>query len=355
MLSRPPAGTIPDAPGSYQFKDRDGRVIYVGKAKSLRSRLSNYFVNPALLLPRTRQMVTAAESVEWIEVRNEVEALFLEFNLIKKHKPRFNIRLKDDKSYPYLAVTIGEEWPRAMVMRGAKRKGVRYYGPFAHAYAIRETLDLLLRTFPIRTCNDNKLDRHRKLGRPCLYAHIEKCSAPCVAAISPPDYGTLVGELLDFLDGHSETIVERLEAQMKAAASELEFERAARLRDQLASVRKAIERQQMVGDKDEDYDAIGLAEDDLEASIQVFMVRRGRMVGRKGLVLEKVEELAPAALSAYILEMLYGDATPEDVPKEVLVPVDPEDLDLYEEFLCHVRGSKVRIRVPKRGNKRAFM
>src|SRR5256714_6477881 len=245
MFTRPAAGTIPDAPGSYQFRDRDGRVIYVGKAKSLRSRLSNYFVNPALLLPRTRQMVTAAESVEWIEVRNEVEALFLEFNLIKKHKPRFNIRLKDDKSYPYLAVTVGEEWPRAMVMRGAKRKGVRYYGPFAHAYAIRETLDLLLRTFPIRTCNDNKLDRHRKLGRPCLYAHIEKCSAPCVDAIGPSGYQTLVGELLDFLDGHSEKIIDRLESEMPAAASELEFERAARLPDQLGSVRQAIERPQM--------------------------------------------------------------------------------------------------------------
>ena len=355
MLTRPAAGTIPDAPGSYQFKDRDGRVIYVGKAKSLRSRLSNYFVNPALLPPRTRQMVTAAESVEWIEVRNEVEALFLEFNLIKKHKPRFNIRLKDDKSYPYLAVTVGEEWPRAMVMRGAKRKGVRYYGPFAHAYAIRETLDLLLRTFPIRTCNDNKLDRHRKLGRPCLYAHIEKCSAPCVDAISPPDYETLVGELLDFLDGHTDTVVRRLESQMRAAATELEFEKAARLRDQLASVRKAIERQQMVGDKDEDYDAIGIAEDDLEASIQVFNVRRGRMVGRKGLVLEKVEELSPEALSARILEMLYGDASADDVPKEVLIPVEPEELELYEEFLSHVRGSRVRIRVPKRGNKRAFL
>jgi excinuclease ABC subunit C len=355
MLTRPAAGTIPDAPGSYQFKDRDGRVIYVGKAKSLRSRLSNYFVNPALLAPRTRQMVTAAESVEWIEVRNEVEALFLEFNLIKKHKPRFNVRLKDDKSYPYLAVTVSEDWPRAMVLRGAKRKGVRYYGPFAHAYAIRETLDLLLRTFPIRTCNDNKLDRHRKLGRPCLYAHIEKCSAPCVEAISPSDYETLVGELLDFLDGHSEKIIDRLETEMRQAASELEFERAARLRDQLGSVRKAIERQQMVGDKDEDYDAIGLAEDDLEASIQVFNVRRGRMVGRKGLVLEKVEELSPEALSARILEMLYGDASAEDVPKEVLMPVEPEDLELYEEFLCHVRGSKVRIRVPKRGNKRTFL
>ncbi|MGH9283979.1 MAG: GIY-YIG nuclease family protein, partial [Acidimicrobiales bacterium] len=193
-ITRPPAGTIPDAPGSYQFKDRDGRVIYVGKAKSLRHRLSNYFVHPGALTPRTRQMVTAAETVEWIAVANEVEALFLEFNLIKTHKPRFNIRLKDDKSYPYLAVTLDQEWPRAQVMRGARRKGVRYFGPFAHAYAIRETLDLLLRTFPIRTCSDNKLERHQKLGRPCLYAHIEKCSAPCVDAVSREDYDVLVGE-----------------------------------------------------------------------------------------------------------------------------------------------------------------
>jgi excinuclease ABC subunit C len=353
MLTRPAAGTIPDVPGSYQFKDRDGRVIYVGKAKSLRHRLANYFVSPAALAPRTRQMVAAAESVEWIEVRNEVEALFLEFNLIKKHKPRFNIRLKDDKSYPYLAVTLDEEWPRAMVMRGAKRKGVRYFGPFAHAYAIRETLDLLLRTFPIRTCSNNKLERHQKLGRPCLYAHIEKCSAPCVEAVSEEEYSRLVADLLEFLDGDTEGVVNRLEAEMRAASNELEYERAARLRDQLASVRKAIERQQMVGERDEDYDAIGLAEDELEASVQVFNVRKGRMMGRKGLIVDKVEELSRPALVARIVEQLYGDA--EEVPKEILVPEEPEELELYEEFLSHTRGSKVRIRVPKRGNKRSFL
>jgi excinuclease ABC subunit C len=353
MLTRPEAGTIPDAPGSYQFKDRDGRVIYVGKAKSLRHRLSNYFVTPAALMPRTRQMVAAAETVEWIEVRNEVEALFLEFNLIKKHKPRFNIRLKDDKSYPYLAVTLDEEWPRAMVMRGARRKGIRYYGPYAHAYAIRETLDLLLRTFPIRTCSNNKLERHQKLGRPCLYAHIEKCSAPCVEAVTPADYDRLVAELLDFLDGNTEAVVDRLDTEMRAASAGLEFERAARLRDQLASVRKAIERQQMVGERDEDYDAIGLAEDELEASVQVFNVRRGRMVGRKGLIVDKVEELSRPALVARILEQLYGDA--EEIPKELLVPDEPEERELYEEFLSHTRGSRVRIRVPKRGSKRSFL
>src|SRR4051794_16422226 len=227
MVARPEPGSIPDAPGSYQFLDAEGRVIYVGKAKSLRSRLSNYFAPPATLSERTRQMVESAEKVEWIVSGNEVEAFFLEFNLIKRHKPRFNIRLKDDKSYPYLAVTLDEEWPRAMVMRGQKRKGVRYYGPFAHAYAIRETLDLLLRTFPIRTCTKAKFDRHHRLGRPCLYAHIEKCAAPCVDAITRAEYDALVGDLLAFLDGEHGAVMDRLEQQMRDASDALEFERAA--------------------------------------------------------------------------------------------------------------------------------
>ena len=211
MVTRPETGSIPDAPGSYQFVDAEGRVIYVGKAKSLRSRLSNYFLQPYLLPERTRQMVQAADRVEWIVSANEVEAFFLEFNLIKQHRPRFNIRLKDDKSYPYLAVTLDEEWPRAMVLRGQKRKGVRYFGPYAHAYAIRETLDLLLRTFPIRTCTKAKFDRHHRLGRPCLYAHIEKCAAPCVDAIDHEEYDGLVQELLDFLDGEHDAVLKRLE------------------------------------------------------------------------------------------------------------------------------------------------
>ena len=283
MVQRPPAGSIPDAPGSYQFKDARGRVIYVGKAKSLRSRLSNYFQNPANLPPRTSQMVQTAESVEWIQVRNDVEALMLENTLIKQHQPRFNVRLRDDKSYPFLAVTVGDEWPRAMVMRGRKRKGVRYFGPYGHAYAIRETLDLLLRTFPIRTCSDNKLGRHQRLGRPCLLFHIEKCSGPCVGEITPEEYERLVNELIEFLDGDTDAIVHKLERQMSESADALEFERAARLRDRLASVQRAIEKQQMVGDKGEDLDVIGLAGDDLEAAVQVFYVRKGRVVGRKGL------------------------------------------------------------------------
>jgi excinuclease ABC subunit C len=317
--------------------------------------LSNYFAAPHTLMPRTRQMVQAAETVEWIEVRNEVEALFLEYNLIKEHRPRFNIRLKDDKSYPFLAVTLDEEWPRAMVMRGKKRKGVRYFGPYAHAYAIRETLDLLLRTFPIRTCTNGKFQRHQRLGRPCLYAHIEKCVAPCVDAVTPDEYQALVDDLLNFLGGETAPVVKRLDALMGDAADELEFERAARLRDQLASVRKAIERQQMVGKQTEELDVIGIADDELEASVQIFFVRRGRVVGRKGLIVDKVEDLDEHALVARVLEQLYGDAESGDVPKEVLVPNLPEDQDLYEEFLGMVRGSKVRVRVPQRGEKRALL
>ena len=355
VLDRPPAGTIPDAPGSYQFKDAHGRVIYVGKAKSLRSRVGSYFQNPVNLAPRTAQMVATAASVEWIEVRNEVEALMLEYSLIKAHDPRFNVRLRDDKSYPFLAVTVGDEWPRAMVMRGAKRKGVRYFGPYAHAYAIRETLDLLLRTFPIRTCSDNKLGRHQRLGKPCLLFHIEKCSGPCVGEISPEDYQHLVDDLLDFLEGNDEPVVARLEAQMTAAAGELEFERAARLRDRLASVRKAIERQQMVVDRGEDLDVVATAGDELEESVQVFYVRRGRVVGRKGFVVDKVEDLSRPALVARILEDLYGDPPPLGVPKQVLVPELPEDPELYEEFLTHLRGSKVVVRVPQRGDKRTLL
>lgn len=351
VVQRPPAGTIPNTPGSYQFKDAHGRVIYVGKAKNLRARLSNYFQNPENLPPRTAQMVATAESVEWIQVRNDVEALMLEYSLIKTHQPRFNVRLRDDKSYPYLAVTLDDEWPRAMVMRGQKRKGTRYFGPYAHAYAIRETLDLLLRTFPIRTCSDAKLARHTKLGRPCLLYHIEKCVAPCIGAISEEDYAALVAEFIDFLEGNTDTILGRLEEQMREAAGELEFERAARLRDRLESVRAAIEKQQMVAAREEDLDVIGIADDELEAAVQIFYVRRGRVVGRKGMVLDKAEDLGPGELVDLIIEGLYGEEPPLGIPKQVLVPHESADPALHEEWLTEMRGSKVAIRVPLRGDK----
>ena len=351
MVQRPPAGTIPDSPGSYQFKDAQGRVIYVGKAASLRQRLSNYFGDPRYMHPRTAQMVHTAESVEWTTVRNEVEALMLEYSLIKQHQPRFNIRLRDDKSYPFLAVTVGDEWPRPMVMRGRKRKGVRYFGPYGHAYAIRETLDLLLRTFPLRTCSDNKFGRHERLGRPCLLFHIEKCSGPCVGEVDHATYDGLVAELLEFLDGDTEPVVRRLERAMRAAASDLEYERAAQLRDRLANVRKAIERQQMVADRDEELDVIGIAEDDLEAAVQVFFVRKGRVVGRKGFVVDKVEDVAPGELVGDVLEGLYDDP-PLGVPRSVLVPSEPDDPELYVDWLTLLRGSRVEVRVPQRGAKR---
>ncbi|MGH9057709.1 MAG: excinuclease ABC subunit UvrC [Acidimicrobiales bacterium] len=342
MLQRPPTGTIPDAPGSYQFRDRDGRVIYVGKAKSLRSRLSNYFQDPGHLAPRTAQMVSQAETVEWIQVRNDVEALMLEYSLIKQHKPRFNVRLRDDKSYPFLAVTLGDEWPRAVVRRGSRDKTSRYFGPYAHAYAIRETLDSLLRTFPIRTCSDNKFRTHERLGRPCLLYHIEQCSGPCIQAVDHPTYDALVGELMEFLGGDTQPVVKRLDAEMREAAANLEFERAGRLRDRLSAVRKAIEKQQMVTERAEDLDCFGLAEDELAAAVQEFHVRRGRDVGRKGLIVDKVEDLSRAQLVARVLEQHYDDA-PLGVPPLVLVPEVPEEPGTVEAWLAVIRAAPAAV------------
>ena len=352
MVMRPPAGSIPELPGSYQFKDVHGRVIYVGKASNLRQRVSNYFQDPALLHPRTAQMVETAETVEWLTVRNEVEALILEFSLIKEHRPRFNVRLRDDKSYPFLAVTTDEEWPRALVMRGRTRKGTRYFGPFPHAYAIRDTLDLLLRTFPIRTCSPSKFNQHNKLGRPCLLFHIEKCSAPCVGEVSEQEYANLVKDFCNFLDGDTDEVVQRLQDDMSLASKNLEYEKAARLRDRLQSVAKAIEKQQIVGERNEDIDLIGIAQDELEAAVQVFYVRKGRVVGRKGFVLDKVEDLSQAGLVDRIIEALYGDEPLLGIPKMLLVPELPESMATYEEWLSFQRGTKVEIRIPQRGDKR---
>ncbi len=350
---RPPLGTIPDAPGSYQFKDAQGRMIYVGKASSLCRRLNSYFADPATLAPRTAQMMATAVTLEWIEVANEVDALLLENSLIKANRPRFNVRLRDDKSYPYLAVTTSDEWPRARVMRGAKQPGTRYFGPYGQAYAIRETLDLLLRTFPIRTCSDAKLERHRRLGRPCLLFHIEKCSGPCVGEITPEEYRRLVEDLCRFLEGDTESVLKGLKDSMNEAADVLEFERAARIRDRLAGVEKVIARRQMVSDRDEDFDVVALAEDELEAAVQAFFVRRGQVTGRKGFVLDKVEDLTRPELIGRVLEGLYENEGSE-VPPQILVPEEPVEPELYREWLSLLRGSKVTVRVPRRGDKRAL-
>jgi excinuclease ABC subunit C len=327
-------------------------VIYVGKAANLRSRVASYFQDAGALHPRTAAMVQAAETVEWIEVRNELEALMLEYALIKEHHPRFNVRLRDDKSYPFLAVTMDEEWPRAVVVRGTKRKGTRYFGPFAHAYAIRETLDLLLRTFPVRTCSPGKYRQHERLGRPCLLFHIEKCAGPCVGEVSAEEYAEHVRLLCDFLDGKSDPVVENLEAEMNAASAAMEYERAALLRDRLGSVRRAVEKQVIVGDRDEDLDVLGIAEDDLGAAVQVFHVRHGRVTGRRGFVVDKVEELTTGALVRRVLEDLYGEGPPLGVPRTVLVPVEPADGDSVREWLGMLRGTPVQVRVPQRGDKR---
>ena len=391
MRTRPSPGTIPDAPGSYQFHDASGRVLYVGKAKSLRSRLSNYFADPDTLAPRTAQMVALADHVEWIQVANEVEAILLEYALIKRHRPRFNIRLNDDKSYPWLAVTVADEWPRAAVVRGRRRPEVRYFGPYAHVGAIRDTLDLLLRTFQVRTCSDRKLDRHVKLGKPCLLFHIERCSGPCIGAVDHERYDAMVADLMAFLAGDTDDVERRLVAEMEQAATDLDFERAARLRDRLQTLRMACERQQMVTDRAEDLDVVGIDEDPLEAAVCVFHVRRGRIVGRRAFVVDKVEDLTPPQLVGRVLEELYGDAEPlaptprhvarvrggdssgwtsgagdpgtwgtegpaaPGVPRQVLVPELPDTPDVYEAFLADRRGAPVALRVPQRGGKRDLL
>lgn len=349
-IARPEPGSIPTKPGVYVFRDRDDRPIYVGKAKSLRSRLSNYFA--ADLHPRTRAMVTAATEVEWIVTDNEVEALHLEVNLIKQYRPRYNVRYRDDKSYPYLAITLDEEYPRARVMRGQKRKGVRYYGPFAHAYAIRDTLDLLLRTFPMRTCSQGVFDRCRRRNRPCLLYDIERCAGPCVEAVTPEEHRRIALEMCDFLGGETKPVVDRLEKAMKEAASSQQYEVAAKLRDQLTNVNKVIERQQMASSRAEDMDVIGLAEDELEAAFQVFYVRGGRVTGRKGYIVDKVEDLRQDELLAKFVERVYID---QEVPRQVLVPTEPSERGLIERWLCEVRGSRVSVKVPQRGEKRALL
>ncbi|MDQ4095845.1 MAG: excinuclease ABC subunit UvrC [Actinomycetota bacterium] len=350
-IARPEAGSIPTAPGVYLFKDEHDRVVYVGKAASLRSRLSNYFSTG--LHPRTQAMVEAARDVEWIVTASEVEALHLELNLIKQHRPRYNVRYRDDKSYPYLAITLDEEYPRARVMRGTKKKGVRYYGPFAHAYAIRDTLDLLLRTFPMRTCSQGVFDRCRRRGRPCLLFHIERCAGPCVKAVSAQEHREIVLELCDFLDGNTKPVLQRLETAMREASDNQEYEVAAKMRDQLDNVRKAIEKQQMVTSDKDELDVVGLVEDDLEAALQVFFVRRGRVTGRKGFIVDKVEDLGTPQLLSRFLERLYTEEN--EVPKQVLVPVEPDERALIEEWLGDFKGAKVKVRVPRRGEKKALL
>ncbi|HEV2780820.1 MAG TPA: excinuclease ABC subunit UvrC [Actinophytocola sp.] len=360
---RPSPGTIPDAPGVYKFRDSTGRVIYVGKAKSLRSRLNSYFADLTLVHPRTRQMVTTAAAVEWTVVSTEVEALQLEYNWIKEFDPRFNVRYRDDKSYPVLAVTLNEEFPRLHVYRGPRRRGVRYFGPYAHAWAIRETLDLLLRVFPARTCSAGVFKRHGQIGRPCLLGYIGKCSAPCVGRVSADEHRAIVEDFCDFLAGRTDLMMRRLEREMAKASAALEFERAARLRDDLGALRRAMEKQAVVLGSGTDADVVAFAQDELEAAVQVFHVRGGRVRGQRGWVIDKVEATGTAGLVTQFLTQFYGDQAEyaaageagSGVPREILVPELPDDLEPIAEWLCRLRGSRVLVRIPQRGDKRALM
>jgi excinuclease ABC subunit C len=350
---RPAPGTIPTGPGVYRFRDRDRRVIYVGKAKNLRNRLNSYFADETRLHERTRRMVNTARSVEWTVVATEVEALQLEWTWIKEYDPRFNVMFKDDKSYPWLAVTVGEEFPRAQVMRGARRKGVRYFGPFGSAWAIRQTLDLLTRVFPIRTCSDSEFRRCERIGRPNLLADIGKCSAPCVGRISAEDYRELVNGFCAFMSGDHAPVRRRLLQEMQEASEALEFERAARLRDDLAALDKVLEQQVVVLAEDVDCDVMAVADDELEAAVQVFHVRNGRIRGQRGWVIDKAEPVDLAGIVEAFCLQFYGEQN-EVVPREVLVPALPGDAEALAELLSERRGSKVDLRVPRRGDKRAL-
>ncbi|MFF7329366.1 excinuclease ABC subunit UvrC [Streptomyces sp. NPDC008150] len=352
---RPKPGEIPDSPGVYRFRDEHRRVIYVGKAKSLRQRLANYFQDLSGLHPRTRTMVTTAASVEWTVVSTEVEALQLEYSWIKEFDPRFNVKYRDDKSYPYLAVTMNEEFPRVQVMRGHKRKGVRYFGPYGHAWAIRDTVDLLLRVFPVRTCSAGVFKNAARTGRPCLLGYIDKCSAPCVERVTPDEHRALAEEFCDFMAGRTGTYIRRLEQRMAEAAEDMEYERAARLRDDIGALRKAMEKSAVVLADATDADLIAVAEDELEAAVQIFHVRGGRVRGQRGWVTDKVEEITTGALVEHALQQLYGEEKGDSVPKEVLVPALPDPVEPVQEWLTERRGANVSLRIPQRGDKKALM
>lgn len=351
---RPDPGSIPTQPGVYRFRDPKGRVIYVGKAKNLRARLSSYFQDLRNLHARTATMVTTAASVEWTVVGTEVEALQLEYSWIKEYDPRFNVKYRDDKSYPWLAVTVGEDYPRVMVGRGAKRKGTRYFGPYSHAWAIRETVDILLRVFPMRSCSNGVFKRSQQVGRPCLLGYIDKCAAPCVGNVSAEQHREIVDDFCEFMAGRTRPFMKRIEDEMYAASEELDFEKAARLRDDLGAMNRALEKQAVVLSDGADADVIALAEDPLEVAVQIFYVRGGRVRGQRGWVADRVDEGDTDKLVDDFILQLYAGATADEIPREILVPALPPDHAIYEQLLSDLRGSKVAIRIPQRGDKRTL-
>ena len=369
---RPASGDIPTEPGVYRFRDEHGRVVYVGKAKNLRNRLNSYFAAPERLAPKTYAMVHTATSVEWTVVGSELESLQLEYTWIKEYKPRFNIAFRDDKSYPYLAVTMRDKFPRAQVMRGDRKKGVRYFGPYSQVWAIRETLDALLRVFPVRTCSPGVFKRAEASGRPCLLGYIDKCSAPCVGRISPEEHRNLADGLCRFMAGGAEKFIAELTTDMKDAAANMDFERAAVLRDDIVALTKAFERNAVVLSDSTDADLFAFVQDELEAAVQVFFVRGGRIRGQRGWIVEKVNDGSEGELIEQLLVRLYGeaaahvasasstlaeetDANRHEIPRQILVPVLPDNTEQLCEWLSGVRGAKVSIAVPQRGDKAELM
>lgn len=393
---RPEPGSIPTDPGVYTFRDVHERVIYVGKAKNLRARLSNYFQDLSQLHPRTRAMVQSANHVQWTVVSSELEALNLEYTWIKRFNPRFNVMYRDDKTYPMLAISVKEQIPRAFMYRGPRRKGVRYFGPYPKAWAIRETLESLTRVFPIRTCSAGVYRRHEALGRPCLLGYIDRCSAPCVGKITPEDHRALVDQFSSFLAGNTDPVLRRVRKEMEQASENLDFERAASLRDQLQAMQKSMERQAVVFSDNTDADLIAFVADELEAAVQIFHVRGGRIHGQRGWVVER-EDLSEEKLVADFITQFYGEtaelakatetqvggasgpevdrdlarainpAAAQDlgdlvgdvqvtpVPREILVHAMPEEAEDLAAWLTSLRGSRVEIRVPQRGDKKALM
>ncbi len=351
---RPSPGSIPTSPGVYRFRDEHRRVVYVGKAKNLRARLTSYFQDIVNLHPRTATMVTTAASVEWTVVNTEVEALQLEYSWIKEFDPRFNVKYRDDKSYPWLAVTTGEEFPRVMVGRGAKKRGTRYFGPYSHAWAIRETVDLLLRVFPMRSCSNGVFKRSAQIGRPCLLGYIGKCSAPCVGRVSAEEHRAIVDDFCDFMAGNTNAFVKRVEKQMYAASADQDYERAARLRDDLGALNRALEKQAVVLGDGTDADVVAFSEDPLEVAVQIFYVRGGRIRGQRGWVADKADDSDTGGLVERFLLQLYDGEAGDAIPREVLVPALPDDTPALEQWLSDLRGARVALKVPQRGDKKAL-
>ena len=352
---RPAPGEIPVEPGVYRFRDAQGRVIYVGKAKSLRARLNSYFQDVAGLHERTARMVTTAASVDWTVVTTEVEALQLEYTWIKEFDPRFNVKYRDDKSYPWLAVTVGEEVPRVQVMRGAQRKGVRYFGPYGHAWAIRDTVDTLLRVFPMRSCSAGVYRRAQGIGRPCLLGDIGKCAAPCVGRVTPEEHRDIVDDFMAFMGGQTSGFVKGIEQKMRHAAEQQEYELAAKYRDDLGALRRALEKQTVVLGDGTDADVLGFVDDPLEVAVQIFSVRGGRIRGQRGWVADKADDADFPELVQRAVMTLYENTTTEAIPRQVLVPELPADVDAVTELLTELRGGPVRIRVPQRGDKKRLL